>query len=199
MTQPERILLRRQITVLWPQLTGTVLDVGAGGHRYRYLFPNYKSLDVSGEQDITASATAIPLPDCSVDSILCAQVICELSDPALAIREMYRVLKPKGKMILTVPQTFPFTKYDYFHFSSLSLHAMCKDAGFAPLEAWQRGGYHSLMCNLRVRRWIDRWKPEKNPLADAILSPLSAIYTYCVLWFDRPDSYTLGWTMLLEK
>jgi SAM-dependent methyltransferase len=199
MTQPERILLRRQIVALAPQLTGTVLDVGAGGHRYQYLFPAYKSLDVSGEQDILASATAIPLPDNSVDSILCAQVICELADPSLALREMHRVLKPNGKMILTAPQSFPFTKYDYCHFSSLSLQEMCRSVGFVQVEALPRGGYHSLMCNLRIRRWIDRWQPHKNPLADMLLSPLSALYTHFVLWFDRPDSYTLGWTILLQK
>jgi SAM-dependent methyltransferase len=51
-----------------------------------------------------ASATAIPLPDCSVDRILCLSVLQYLDDVEFrqALREFVRVLTPGGTMILHV-------------------------------------------------------------------------------------------------
>jgi len=51
-----------------------------------------------------ASATAIPLPDCSVDRILCLSVMQYLNDEEFrqALREFVRVLTPGGTMILHV-------------------------------------------------------------------------------------------------
>jgi len=51
-----------------------------------------------------ASATAIPLPDCSVDRILCVSVLQYLSDIEVgqALREFVRVLAPGGTIILHV-------------------------------------------------------------------------------------------------
>src|SRR5208337_2707459 len=51
-----------------------------------------------------ASATAIPLPDCSVDRILCLSVMQYLNDEEFrkALREFVRVLTPGGVVILHV-------------------------------------------------------------------------------------------------
>ena len=51
-----------------------------------------------------ASATAIPLPDCSVDRILCLSVLQYLDDAEFrrALREFVRVLSPGGVVILHV-------------------------------------------------------------------------------------------------
>jgi ubiquinone/menaquinone biosynthesis C-methylase UbiE len=38
----------------------------------------------------------LPLPDASVDSVLCALVLCSVDDPVAVLREVRRVLKPGG-------------------------------------------------------------------------------------------------------
>lgn len=38
----------------------------------------------------------LPLPDASVDSVLCALVLCSVDDPVAVLREVKRVLRPGG-------------------------------------------------------------------------------------------------------
>ncbi len=46
---------------------------------------------------LKGSATHILLPDASADAVLCTLVLCSVDDPAKAVAEIKRVLKPGGK------------------------------------------------------------------------------------------------------
>jgi len=52
--------------------------------------------------DVTNSA----LPESGFDLILCTEVIEHISDSTSALREMHRLLKPGGKLILSTPQRY---------------------------------------------------------------------------------------------
>jgi SAM-dependent methyltransferase len=45
----------------------------------------------------------LPFRDCSVDAVVCADVIEHLIDPGAALCEMNRVLRPGGRVLLTTP------------------------------------------------------------------------------------------------
>ena len=45
---------------------------------------------------IKASAETIPLPDSSVDEVICSLVLCTVNNPAATIAEVLRVLRPGG-------------------------------------------------------------------------------------------------------
>lgn len=104
---------------LIPHASGTVLEVGAGsglnipfyGCRVKRLY----ALDPSVElwkmaqkrvmkatfpiEFLATSAEAIPLGDMGVDTIVTTWTLCTIPDAAKALREMKRVLKPRGTLI----------------------------------------------------------------------------------------------------
>lgn len=212
-SQPDRILLQRELALLAPQLSGAVLDIGGGtGKRYKGLFAHAKSLrslDLNPDlhPDIIGDAEAMPIESDSVDGIVCSQMLEHVPHPWKALAEMHRVLRPGGKVILTVPQLNELHEepHDYYRYTIFGLRTLCIEAGFTILEEHQRGKYHALMAQNRIRRWIDGWHPYQNPLAMLLLSPLSAAYARLALALDAVDTsaasakHAIGWTLLLQK
>jgi len=47
----------------------------------------------------------LPVPPCSVDVVVCRQLLCVLKDPARAVRNMANVLRPGGELVAIEPAT----------------------------------------------------------------------------------------------
>jgi SAM-dependent methyltransferase len=96
--------------------SATVLEIGAGtGANIRYLAPGTRLFAIEPSLrmhdrlrrrctaagiDVTVLATgaeAIPLPDASVDEVICSLVLCTVDDPARVLAEIQRVLRPGGR------------------------------------------------------------------------------------------------------
>ncbi len=103
---------------LFRNLKGTVVEIGPGtGINFNYLPTGITWLGVepneafhkmllsqANEKGIQATllageAASIPLEDNSADAVICTLVLCSVNDPAAALAEMKRVLKPGGKLI----------------------------------------------------------------------------------------------------
>ena len=87
-----------------------VLDVGAGDRPYRELFPHAVAFDIPGNPhaDLHGSIDAIPVDDASFDVALCLQVLEHVADPAAAVRELRRVVRPGGRVLLSTHGVAPF-------------------------------------------------------------------------------------------
>lgn len=91
-----------------------VLDFGAGNGNNRFFFSGMELIgfDISHERiaEITdhsgyfvGDGTRVPLKDGSVDFLFCNWVLEYIPDPGKALTEMYRVIRPGGRVYLGVP------------------------------------------------------------------------------------------------
>lgn len=75
-------------------------------NRFKKL-PNleYTTTDLNSPlADVKADICSLPFADSSFDVILCNHVLEHIPDDTLAIKELFRILKPKGWGILQIPQ-----------------------------------------------------------------------------------------------
>jgi len=119
-----------------------VLDVGCGMQPYKQFFShvNYIGLDVwvSGREahektaDIYFHGENIPMDSESVDSVLCTEVLEHSVNPDILIREMYRVLRPGGRLCITVPFIWGLHEqpYDFRRYTPFGLAKLIEKYGF---------------------------------------------------------------------
>jgi SAM-dependent methyltransferase len=124
------------------------LDLGCGTKPFENIFiknnVNYFGIDIedSGRspelknQDLTYDGFNIPFPDNHFDGILSTQVLEHVIDDIQIISEMYRVLKPNGKIIVSVPFCYAEHEkpYDFRRFTTFGLKKSFESAGFEDLN-----------------------------------------------------------------
>lgn len=133
--------LRREMEKASPSLTGSLLDVGCGTQPYRNLFRvhSYIGLELDtlvsrkrAVADAYYDGTTFPFAEGRFDSVLCNQVLEHVFTPDAFLNEIYRVLKPGGKVLLTVPFIWDEHEqpFDYARYSSFGLRALLERNGF---------------------------------------------------------------------
>jgi uncharacterized protein YbaR (Trm112 family) len=107
-----------------------VLDLGAGERQTDDPRIVRADLRCSPRVDVVANALNLPLRDDSVDVVIAGSVFEHLQDPWLAVREIWRVLKPGGQVLVDCSFVFPFHGYpaSYFHASAAGIRELF--AGF---------------------------------------------------------------------
>jgi len=145
------MILDREIRKSAPQAEGKLLDIGCGSKPYRQILSKhtdrYIGLDwpntFHGRQmDIYGDMLSLPFADGSFDSILCSEVIEHCSEPEISIREMERVLREKGVLLISAPFIFHHHEYpwDYYRYTREGLKYLLTKSGFAIREMHTIGG-----------------------------------------------------------
>lgn len=136
-----------------------VLDAGAGDSPYRELFAHceYVASDWEGSPhpgarraDIVAPLDALPVADESFDGVLCTQVLEHVPDPAAALSELRRVLRPGAPLWLTVPFVGELHEepHDFYRYTSYGLRTLCARAGLDVYDVQPLGGYFTTLAQL---------------------------------------------------
>ena len=134
-----------------------VLDVGAGKGRYRSLFSHcdYKTQDFGKEPgtigeytelDYESDITSIPVDDGSFDVILCTEVLEHVPEPIIAVKELARIIKPGGLLILTAPLGSFLHQEPYHYYGGYTPHWYRKflpEAGFSVISIEANRGFFS--------------------------------------------------------
>jgi ubiquinone/menaquinone biosynthesis C-methylase UbiE len=113
-----------------------ILDAGAGECQFRkfcghlnYVSQDFGQYTGEGEVglqtgtwdntklDIVSDITSIPVPDGSFDAVMCTEVLEHVPDPVAALKELNRVLRPGGYLLITAPFV-SLTHFAPYHFAT---------------------------------------------------------------------------------
>lgn len=109
--------MRRHRRALLRQARGRVLEIGAGTGLNVPHYPSGLSELILAEPDasmhrrlvrradgratvVTAPADSLPVGDASLDTVVSTFVLCTVENPETALREIRRVLRPGGQLLL---------------------------------------------------------------------------------------------------
>lgn len=124
-------------------MQGVVLDLGAGRNYLKSdligLYNQWVSLDFdvrANDLDLQADGQMMPLKSNIFDTVISIDVLEHVPSPERFVSEIFRVLKPGGKVILSTPFFFYLHEepYDYFRFSRYGLKKLFGRNGFEVLE-----------------------------------------------------------------
>ena len=134
-----------------------VLDIGAGEATLRARVKDARYIaidrgighagwDYSG-LDAVGDAGCIPLADATCDLVVSKQVLEHLPDPARAVREIARVCRPGGLVVLSTNQQWPQHQkpHDFFRFTSYGLRHVFEQAGLGVEAIEPMGGAFSVL------------------------------------------------------
>lgn len=206
-----------------------VLDVGAGSCPYRPLFSHcrYETQDfqaLRGEQlnlgaygriDHVCDAAAIPVPDASFDAILCTEVLEHCPEPIRVVKEMARILKPGGTLILTAPLGSGIHQEPYHFYGGYTpfwYEKFLGEAGFASITVEPNAGFF-LFFSQESLRFLRLSMPSRMKLGGAakllwapiwlILLPLlgGILPLLCSLLdrFDTERRFTVGYHVTAHR
>lgn len=170
---------------------GKVLDAGAGKLSYRHLVKTlgseYKSLDVKAthpDLDYVSDVQNMSVPSTSFDTVVSFEVLEHVPDPKKALAEIYRVLRPGGKLVMSTP----FQMYlhnepnDYYRYTHYALRILLEEAGFTVVVLKPSGG---LFCFLQgMIATVIVGLTYGIPLIWPVVSFVNRLVSEAMIWLD---------------
>ncbi len=127
-----RYYIRNFLSMYADECKGAFLEFGEPFFRDMFNpqhITSYDIIDILPNDSVTIAADIQQCPQIAsntFDVIVCTQVLEHVANPFLAVAELHRILKPGGKLLITVPASYPYhaDPQDYWRYSVDSLHLL---------------------------------------------------------------------------
>ena len=182
----------------------TLLDAGAGECQYekycrhlKYTSQDFGKYDGKGDKkgiqtgtrdsskiDIVSDIVDMPVKSSSLDSVLCVEVLEHIPAPLDALKEISRVLKKGGALILTAPFSSLAHYSPYYYYSGFSFSFYKENLpryGFKIEEIYTYGNYFDHVSLELARVPLVLWRKLALLALPLILVYLIALPIYCLL------------------
>lgn len=163
---------REVISKFLPHIEGRVLDLGAGSAKYKEMIlqkaSEYRSCDAVKNKNIDDICDVLNLsyPQESFDTVISTQVMEHVNNPYKIAEQIYKVLKPGGKVIVTAPFLIPMHSDpgDYFRFTAGGLCEIFKQSGFTVIESGHYGGFFIVLSEMIHFSFFNPYSHKPNRL-----------------------------------
>jgi SAM-dependent methyltransferase len=190
-----------------------ILDAGAGEGQYAPCFSKqrYCGVDLAvgdagwnySKLDALADLAALPFRDAVFDAAVHLVTIEHLREPALALAEMARTLKPGGRLLVAAPLEWEVHQapHDYFRYTRYGLAYLMERAGLEVIEIRPAGGYFRLLARRLLNglqfftggvRWL-------GFIPAALLLAPPALILPLLDPLDRNKNFTVGYLCWARK
>lgn len=187
----------------------SVLDAGAGEGAYKSYFPacRYVGLDLGiGDQqwdysqlDVLGDLSSLPFRDGVFDGALNIVTLEHVRAPGAVMKELARVLKPGGRLLLVVPHEWEVHQHphDFFRYTKFGVEELAVEAGLRVVTLRDGGGYFRLLA----RRLLGGAQFFPAPLGFLWLMLVAgpALLLPLLDGLDRRKDFTLGYLAVLEN
>ena len=193
-------------------LSGTLIDIGCGTKPYQGLVSPHinKHIGVDHEEcphgtinvNLMGTAYKIPAENNSFESALCTAVLEHLEEPELALKECYRVLKPDGIAIYSVPFIWHLHEEprDFYRFSKYGLRYLFEKTGFTILELKPLSGFWVTFGQLFT---YNLYRLNKGPLRWFGIIHLIGLCLQTIAFvldkFDKTEQWTWMYIVVARK
>ena len=180
--------------------SGKLLDVGCGKMPYKkYILENSKATEYIGldiddalvydkkiKPDYTWDGIRMPFENNTFESAIGTEVLEHCPNPEIILKEIYRVLKPGGVFLFTVPFLWNLHEvpHDEYRYTPFSLERHLKNSGFRDVAIKATGGWHASMAQM-LGLWIRRspMKHKKRQLLSWLVKPAIKY----LITLDKPE------------
>ncbi len=162
-----------------------ILNIGSGGDLYKKIKENGLSpvqIDIDPERapDIVADICSLHMiADSSIDAFFMMEVLEHVKTPEAAVNEIYRCLKPGGKLVLSTPFVFPIhdEPHDYYRYTRYGLEYLLR--AFSEVRVRERNDYASALMVLFARAMM---APDKTNRWIGLIFFCYGLIQYPFLW-----------------
>ena len=208
--------LADMLKLLAPELSGNLLDFGCGAKPYQNLCVNvynYIGIDIENEGhdhknekiDVYYDGETIPFDNETFDSILSSEVLEHVPDVDACLKEIGRVLKPAGKLLITVPFVWQEHElpYDFRRFSSTGIKKHLIDNGYSILFEEKTGHFLEVVIQLwmtYIRRLLFTKNKYLNLVINFIFISPACIAGLVLSWlFPKKNDLYFNTVLLVQK
>lgn len=191
-----------------------VLDLGGTKRAKRGTFDveayplcvTYANIGLEKQPDVQADAAVLPFAAASFDAVICAELLEHVADPAPVLAQAWRVLRPGGTLLISVPFLYRIHghPYDYGRYTDQYWQERLSGVGFTAITCERHGLFFSVLLDMSkqfVNRKLGRpWRWGAAPLFDALQSSAQRYEAQPHVGEDPfVRSFTTGFGIIAQK
>jgi len=173
-------------------INGKTLDLGAGRGKYKDIISRfcdeYIAFDnVVGEEiDVVGDILKTPFANESFDTIICTMVFEHIPNPWLAVKEMKRILRKEGVVIVTAPfiHSYHQDPEDYYRYTVKGMETLFDD--FKIIEADYYGELFTVISGFIKMHFFNPYKiQDNNKIKNRIKNKIFRLIEKSAKFLDR--------------